>query len=152
MTFARRLNHVETIQQQDSAERRTGGEQKIAEGMPSENLPHANAASIFVNSIQFMQSVRGRKLRFACAAGSKTSLRRECRMRPLLLVICLALSIVALPPGSATAAERVYHIAADEMTWAMPLPTRTTRLPGHPSPRRSRCISAKRRTESESNI
>jgi manganese oxidase len=38
-------------------------------------------------------------------------------MRSLLLVICLALSVAGLIPGSASAAERVYYIAADEVIW-----------------------------------
>lgn len=38
-------------------------------------------------------------------------------MRSLLLVICLALSVVDLTPCSASAAERVYYIAADEVIW-----------------------------------
>jgi FtsP/CotA-like multicopper oxidase with cupredoxin domain len=38
-------------------------------------------------------------------------------MRLLLSVICLALSVTGLIPGSATATERVYYIAADEVIW-----------------------------------
>ena len=38
-------------------------------------------------------------------------------MRSLLLVIWLALSVVDLTPRSASAAERVYYIAADEVIW-----------------------------------
>jgi manganese oxidase len=38
-------------------------------------------------------------------------------MRFLLLVICLALSVATPAPSSAVAAERIYYIAADEVTW-----------------------------------
>ena len=38
-------------------------------------------------------------------------------MRSLLLVICVALSVVDVTPCSASAAERVYYIAADEVIW-----------------------------------
>jgi FtsP/CotA-like multicopper oxidase with cupredoxin domain len=38
-------------------------------------------------------------------------------MRSLLSVICLALSVAGLIPGSANATKRVYYIAADEVIW-----------------------------------